>query len=277
MGGAIGANLVKKGNRQVLGYDPSENCRKNLIEAGGRTVETIAEIGKNCPFIILALPSVAALEEDLDIILPVASPGTILLECSTFPVNEKIRLNKKLDGSGIVMLDTPLSGTGAQAKKGDLSVFISGDSEAAAKVIPIVEAFARSHYYLGEFGNGMKMKCVANLLVAIHNQSTAEALLLGTRYGLPAQLIYDAIFDSAGSSKMFQVRGPMMVKQQYKPASMTNELFKKDLQLIHEALKETGVHAPLFEATLPVYQAAQDSHGDDDTGAVYAILEKMSR
>ena len=276
MGGAMGANLIKNGFQNVVGFDPAPQCQKNFAAAGGQVLDSVAAVGACCDVIILSLPSVAALEENLDLLIPVARDGTILLETSTFPVMEKIRLNKKLDNTGITMLDAPLSGTGAQAKVGDLAVFVSGDEEAARKVTDVVDGFSRKQYYLGEFGNGMKMKCVANLMVAIHNQSGAEGMLLGTRYGLPAQLVYDVIADSAGASRMFQVRGPLMVSQQWEPATMANGLFQKDLALISAALEETGVIAPTFEATLPIYEVAAVDHKDGDTAAVYAVLDKMS-
>jgi len=276
MGGAIGANLCRKGFN-VLGFDVLESARAKLAAAGGCAAESVEDIAHSCRYIILALPSVRAFETVVERIMDAAEPGTIVLECSTLPLKDKLRVKSKLEGTSIVMLDSPLSGTGAQAKTGDLSVYISGDEQAVMKVIPIVKGFSRSHYYLGEFGNGMKMKCVANLLVTIHNESSAEAMLLGVRSGLPAQLVYDVISDSAGMSRIFQVRGPMMVHREWRPATMTNDLYRKDLGIINEALSEFGVHAPLFQATLPIYQRAVDNgHADDDTAALYAVLEDMS-
>ncbi|HRV33608.1 MAG TPA: NAD(P)-dependent oxidoreductase [Anaerovoracaceae bacterium] len=277
MGGAIGTNLCKNGF-QVIGYDLLEANRENLLEAGGRAANSVGEVAEQSRYILLSLPSAAALQVVVSQLLPKAQIGTIVLECSTLSLQDKIRVNSSLTGTNITMLDIPLSGTGAQAKNGDLSVYISGDEQASNDVVPIIEGFSRSHYYLGRFGNGMKMKYVANLLVTIHNESSAEAILFGTRFGLPAQLVYDVISDSAGMSRIFQIRGPMMVHKNWQPATMTNELYKKDLNMIKEALDELGVCAPLFTATLPIYQhAIENGHAEDDTAAVYSVLEEMSQ
>ena len=75
------------------------------------------------------------------------------------------------------------------------------------------EGFARVRYDVGDFGNGMRMKLVANLLVAIHNLSTAEAILLGARSGLDPAQVVRVVADGAGGSRMFQVRGPVMVQR----------------------------------------------------------------
>jgi len=125
------------------------------------------------------------------------------------------------------MLDCPLSGTGAQAARKDLAVFASGDKDAYEKCIPVFKGFSRVIYYLGEFGNGSKMKYVANLLVAIHNVSAAEAFVLGMKGGLDPQMIYKVISDSAGNSRMFEVRGPLMVEEKYDEATMKVEICRR--------------------------------------------------
>jgi 3-hydroxyisobutyrate dehydrogenase-like beta-hydroxyacid dehydrogenase len=130
---------------------------------------------------------------------------------------------------------------------------------------------------VGEFGNGMKMKLVANLLVAIHNVSAAEAILFGKKLGLAPQKVVDVVADGAGGSRMFQVRGPMMATRTWQQATMKNEVWQKDMTLIHDALHELSLPAPLFAACIPIYHAAMSQgHQLHDTAAVYAVLEKFA-
>ena len=275
MGGAMAANLVKKGFA-TCGFDIiKEKCEE--MRAVGLEICTQEEIARSCDIIILALPSVKAMENCVTIIAPLAKPGTIILETSTLPVNDKIRLNKTLEGTQVTMLDAPLSGTGAMAKTGNITVFLSGDEDASAKVAPVIEAVARGYDYLGEFGNGMKMKIAANLMVALHNVVAAEGMLLATRSGLPAQMVYDVLTKSAATSRMLEVRGPMMVKGAYEPPSFTISLMQKDLDIIHDEVKALGIAAPLFEAVLPVYDDGLKTRPEQDTAAVYAVLEDMSK
>ena len=181
-----------------------------------------------------------------------------------------------LAAHGIVMLDIPLSGTGEQAKHRDIVAFGSGDREAYEDCIPIVEGFCRSQHYLGEFGNGMKMKYIANQLVAIHNVSAAEALLFGVRMGMDPKEVVKVIGEGAGSSRMFQVRGPVMADRSWEKAQITNTVFHKDMVMISEALQKYGCPSPLFFGTIPVYTAAIASgHAEHDTSSVYAVLEQM--
>ena len=182
MGSAMAANLVKSGF-EVIGTDIVAQCRDELTKAGGTAVADAREVGKRCRHIILALASEAALNAVCAELASSCAKGTIVIETGTLPLAAKLKVRDQLAEKGIVLLDCTLSGTGAQAKNRDLAVYASGDAAAIKEVAPVMDGFARVCYELGEFGNGMKMKLVANLLVAIHNVAAAEAILLGARSG----------------------------------------------------------------------------------------------
>jgi 3-hydroxyisobutyrate dehydrogenase-like beta-hydroxyacid dehydrogenase len=156
-------------------------------------------------------------------------------------------------------------------------VYASGDRPAYRRAVPILSAFARAHYYVGGFGAGSKMKFVANLLVAIHNVAAAEALVLAMKAGLDPAMVVKVIGDGAGSSRMFQVRGPMMVAGDYSEAMMKLEIWQKDMTIIADFAREVGCPTPLFAASAPIYTAAlAKGRRNEDTAAVCAVLEEMA-
>jgi 3-hydroxyisobutyrate dehydrogenase-like beta-hydroxyacid dehydrogenase len=276
MGSAMSANLVKAGFA-VHGYDPLPPARARLAAAGGNACRNAADVARRARFIILSLPSEAALEAACAQIIAAGKKDLIVAETSTLPLAAKERAQKLLKKHGIALLDCPLSGTGAQAVKRDLAIYASGDARAIREMAPVFEGFARARYDVGRFGNGIRMKLVANLLVAIHNVSAAEAILMGVRSGLDAADIVRVVADGAGGSRMFSVRGPMMVERTWGEATMKVSTWQKDMRLIGEALVETDTPAPLFAACIPIYNAAMAmGHGADDTGAVYSVLERMT-
>jgi len=156
-------------------------------------------------------------------------------------------------------------------------VYASGERKAFARAEPFMPGFSRAHHYLGAFGNGSKMKFVANLMVAIHNVSAAEAFALGMKAGLAPETIYKVQAENAGTSRMFQVRGPMMVAGKYDEATMKNELWLKDVKIIGEFATKLGVATPLFNASAAIYNAAMaQGYARQDTAAVCAVLEAMA-
>ena len=118
------------------------------------------------------------------------------------------------------------------------------------------------------------MKFAANLLVAIHNVSSAEAIILARKSGINAALAVKVLGDGAGSSRMLQVRGPMMAKRAYKDATMKVEVWQKDMKIIGEFVRVLGSPAPLFDATKKIYNKAMKlGLAKSDTAAVCAVLE----
>ena len=223
--------------------------------------------------LITSLPSAQALHT----VAGELKRKTIVVETSTLPIEDKEKARDTLRRKGITLLDCPLSGTGAQARTGDLVVFGSGDRAAFTKTMSVLKGFSRAQHYVGAFGNGSKMKYVANLMVAIHNVSAAEAFVLGMKAGLSPKAIFDVQANGAGTSRMFQVRGPMMVNGRYDDVTMKNEVWQKDMKIIGEFAARLGAPTPLFNASAAVYNAAMSlGYAKQDTGAVCAVMEAMA-
>jgi 3-hydroxyisobutyrate dehydrogenase-like beta-hydroxyacid dehydrogenase len=279
MGSAISANLVKNGYA-VIGCDPSDAARAAAQARGVEIVASPMEAARRAEVLLLSLPSVAALDAVVSGaggIVAAGRGGLVVAELSTLPIADKLRSREALAAAGSTLLDCPLSGTGAQAVTGDLTVYMSGDADAAERIRPVFAGFSRRQDHVGEFGNGMKMKAVANLLVAIHNVAAAEAFVFGMKLGLDAELIYHVVGNGAGGSRMFEVRGPMMVRDEY-PATMKLALWQKDMYIIGAMAKEVACPTPLLNASAVLYDAAlAQGRGDQDTGSVCAVLGEMAR
>ena len=130
---------------------------------------------------------------------------------------------------------------------------------------------------LGAFGNGSRMKYVANLLVAINNVASAEAMVLGLKAGLDARTVFEMVAAGAANSRVFELRAPMMVADRYDDPSMKILVWQKDMAVIGEFARRLRCPTPMFDATIPVYRKAMRSgHADHDTAAVCAVLETMA-
>jgi putative dehydrogenase len=274
MGSAIARNLVGRGWR-VIGFDIDAAKRAELAAAGVTIAADVSQVARDAPVIMTSLPSPAAVEDVAKSIAGSGQPPRIVVELSTLTIADKLRFEEILTKAGHIALDCPLSGTGAQAKNRDLVVYASGDSSAIAQCMPLFADFAKQSADLGAYGNGSRMKFVANHLVAIHNVATAEAMILAERAGLDPKLVVEMVGPGAGGSRMFQMRAPMMVEGVYEPATMKVSTWKKDMAIIAEFADDVGCETPLFTLTQPVYaQAMAMGLGDQDTAAVFEVLKK---
>jgi 3-hydroxyisobutyrate dehydrogenase-like beta-hydroxyacid dehydrogenase len=274
MGSAIARNLVERG-WTVVGFDIEAARRAELALAGVTIADDIAQVARDAEIILTSLPSPGAADAVAREIAASGQPPRIVVELSTLAIADKLRFEEILKEAGHVALDCPLSGTGAQAKTRDLVVYASGDSEAIARCTVLFSDFAKQSADLGRFGNGSRMKFIANHLVAIHNVATAEAMVLAERAGLDPQMVVDMVGPGAGGSRMFQMRAPMMVERVYEPATMKVSTWKKDMAIIAEFAEQIGCATPLFTLTQPVYtEAMAMGLGDQDTAAVFEVLKK---
>jgi 3-hydroxyisobutyrate dehydrogenase-like beta-hydroxyacid dehydrogenase len=247
---------------------------------GGRPASSPADVAVSCDVIITSLPSVRALEEVVggtDGLVAAPRPGLTVIEASTLPIEAKAAARERLHSVSAEMLDCPVSGTAAQARVGDLVVFASGDRASIDSVAWVFETVGRSWHRVGGFGDGSKMKYIANLLIAVHNLAAAEALVLGRKAGLDADLVHAVISDSAATSRMFEVSGRIMVDDAYDDGEAKVEILHKDLQIIRAFAAEAESPAPLLAVTTEFYTAAMSlqMHSMEDA-SVAVLLEQLA-
>jgi L-threonate 2-dehydrogenase len=276
MGGAFAQNLVAAGWR-VVGYDTAPERRRAMARAGVEIAADAGDVARKTRTIITSLPKPGALASTVAMIAKAGVPRRVIVEASTFTIEDKTSAAAALRDAGHLLLDCPVSGTGAQAAVKDLVVYASGGVAEIKRLRPMFAAFTRAVHDVGEFGNGSRIKYVANLLVAIHNVASAEAMVLGMKAGLPPQLIFDLIKTGAGNSRIFELRAPMMVKNRYDKPTMKISVWQKDMDVIGSYARKIRVPTPMFDASSAIYAKARSSgHDDEDTAAVCAVMESMA-
>jgi putative dehydrogenase len=274
MGGALASRLLAAGFT-TCGFDISTERMELFARAGGEGAESPAAVTERSNIVLLSLPSVAALDAvtgGAGSMREAGRSGLIAVEASTLPIAAKERARDRLAEVGTVLIDCPVSGTAAQARQGDLMVFASGDEQAVRRCADVFEAVGRSWRYLGAFGDGMRMKFVANHLIAVHNMAAAEALVLGAKAGLDPHLVHEVISDSAATSRMFEVSGRLMVDGQYEDASAKVEILHKDLGLIRDFATRVRAPTPLMAVTSEFYTSAMALEMSSMEDASVAVL-----
>jgi len=279
MGGAFARNL-REAAFDVCGFDIVDANMQSLVQLGGTTAHSALDVATQTDIVITSLPSIAAFHEVVsgeNGIRAAAKKGLIVIECSTLPIEDKQAAYDALQEVGTILMDCPVSGTGAQAVTKDLSVYVSGDESANQQCQSVFDGFANHNFYVGCFGNGSKMKFVANLLVHVHNVASAEAMVLGMKAGLDPDTLYNVIKAGAGNSRIFELRAPMMVDDDYTNATMKMELWQKDMQIISEFAASLNCPTPLFNAGTDIYRSGLSQGMDKlDTASVCRVLEQLA-
>ena len=275
MGGSYAKFLIED-NYTVYGVDPDTQNAEIFTSLGGLLLNNISDLVDKSNVIILSLPTVFIFKEVINEIEVNgrSNESKILIDMNTISLDDKIETKNKLEKLNISMVDAPVSGTGAQAKVKDIVVMSSGDKAIVDECDNIFRSFSKQNIYVGDFGNGIKFKILANLLVTVHNTVTAEALLLGQKAGLEEKMIYQVLNAGAATSVMLDKRMPLMINKNYEPATASMRIFLKDIDVITDYLKSNNLNSPTFEAAANLYnQSKENIPITHDTAAIYEQLK----
>jgi 3-hydroxyisobutyrate dehydrogenase-like beta-hydroxyacid dehydrogenase len=274
LGNAVASRLLA-GGFEVVGYDVVPDRVADLVRLGGRGAASAVEAG-GADAVCVILPSLASVE---DVILGAGGlvargrPGQTIVQMSTISPALVRRLAGEVTARGLSFLDCPISGTSGMVAQGNGVVFVGGERAAFERWRAMLHAVLPRPVYVGEAGQAMVLKLIANLLVALHSAAAAEALAMARRAGLDLDLVLDVLGHGAAGSRMLEVRGPLIVKNEF-PAQMKLDLFMKDLHLIQDAARELGTPLPLTDVAESLYAAVHAAgHGAEDLAVVVKALD----
>ena len=183
IGLAIVANSRRDGFR-VWGFDPNPAARKNLKAIGGTVCKGAADLPRQVDAIITPLPSASTLQSTAVKLASGAQQGLVVIETSTLDFVDKLQVSKCIGESGRDPVRPPsFENERPSCTKRPHDLYQRTPSS-IRKVKRVFRESSNAHFNLGAFGNGMKMRHVDNALVATHNVSTTESLLLGQRWGI---------------------------------------------------------------------------------------------
>jgi 3-hydroxyisobutyrate dehydrogenase-like beta-hydroxyacid dehydrogenase len=279
LGHAVAARLRAAGH-DVIGHDVVPQRVEGLVALGGRAGGSLDAVVAAADPVCVVLPSLDAVEQ---VILGPAGidararRGQTVVQMSTISPALTERLARDCTARGLGFLDCPVSGTSGMVERGDGIIFVGGERALYERWRPMLESILPRAVFIGTAGQAMVLKLVANLLVALNSAAAAEALSMAERAGLDVRLALEVLTSSAASSRMLEVRGPMIAKREF-PPQMKLDLFMKDLHLIQDAAAAVGAPLPLTDVAERLYAAARDAgHAGDDLAAVVTALGTPTR
>jgi 3-hydroxyisobutyrate dehydrogenase len=278
LGWQLAANLIASGFT-VSGYRRRE--REAFSGIGGRPAASPADLAAQSDVIITCLPAAQALDDVVagpGGLIGAVRAGQVVIEVSTLAIAEKERQRGRLAAAGVAMLDCPLSGNPDFVRNRQAVAFVSGDAAAIARARPVIAGFTDRMVELGAFGNGSRMKYLANMLVAVHCMAAAEAFNAGARIGLGPETIAEALNMGAAGSQQLAVRAPVVSGARVGQQRGNVGAAHSEFPTIAEFLRSLGAATPLFDTARTYYEAGTAAgYGGLDTSMIYtAVLRAES-
>ncbi len=279
MGVPMALNLLRAGAELRVWNRTAERCAP-LAAAGASVAATPAELAAGVDVLVTMLLDAASVEDVLlgpDGALTALEPGAIVLEMSTIgPLAARALAATALE-RGVHLLDVPVSGSTPAAEAAQLTAMVGGDREAFERARPVLAAMTKEQHHLGPSGAGAAMKVALNTIVAVSNQTVAEALLLAEAAGIDAHTAYDVLATSAVASPFVHFKRRSFLEPETEPVYFTTALMQKDLSLALELARVHGVAMPAAAISNEVLSlSARHGHAEEDIARVYDTLRAGS-
>ena len=263
MGYGMAQSLIRAG-LSTHGFDIDPGREEKLRGEGGRP-GALAGVAGSLDIAVIVVVTAAQTESVLFGAEGLAArlrPGAVVLGCATVSPDFARSMEARLGELGILYLDAPISGGSVKAAAGKLSIMASGKPDAFAAAQPALAAMAETVFRLGDAaGAGSAMKVVNQLLAGVHIAAAAEAITFGITQGVDPKTTVEVISKCAGTSWMFENRGPHIAAGDYTPHSAV-EIFVKDLGIVSDIARAARFSAPLTATALQQFLAASGAgHG----------------
>ena len=255
MGSAMSKNLIRAGF-SVIGYDVLPKAVEAFVGFGGKAAKSIGEVGSGADILITSLPSANALFDVVRQLAALPRAERIVAETSTFTLEDKAAAAAATRAGGDHHARLPTfwlrsSGPGA----GRAGLRQRPEKALTTAVCRCSTDFRGLRIISAPFGNGSKMKYVANLMVAVHTVVAGEAFTLARKAGLDPAQMFAVVSDGAAGSRALDVRGEMLIADTYLPIrTMPLELWRKDMRVIADFANSLACPTPMFSAAVPLYQ-----------------------
>ncbi len=274
MGRPMAANLVKAGHEVTVW---NRTAGKDV--PGAKTAASPAEAVKGKEAIWMCVSDTKAVEQVLfgpNGAAQALEKGAVVADSSTISPSASVQFATRLGAQGCDLLDAPVTGSKIAAEGGTL-IFIVGGKEATIEhVRPLFDAMGKKIIHMGDNGKGLSAKLAQNLQIAFIFEGLAEGLTLAKKLGVQPEKLFELIQASMIRSGVAEYKAPFLLNKDYSP-NFPLRLMHKDMHLMLDAAKESGVKLPGLEKIDEIYEAAKRAgYGDLDYAATIMLLEEWA-
>jgi 2-hydroxy-3-oxopropionate reductase len=276
MGKPMAENLIEAGY-DLVAYNRTREKAEELD--GAKVAGTPKEVAEQSDIIITMLPDSPQVEEVLagdEGVLEGITEGALIVDMSTISPVVTEELAKKAEEKGASVLDAPVSGGDVGAIDGSLSIMVGGGEEDFGRALPLFEVMGNTVTHVGRVGTGQVVKAANQIVVALTIEAVSEALVLGSKGGVPPEKILDVLGGGLAGNKVMELKREKMLEHSFDPGFRV-ELHHKDLGIALAAGREYGVTLPVTAIVDQMFETLKMlGRGDQDHSALLTLIEESS-
>lgn len=198
------------------------------------------------------------------------TPSSVWLQMSTIGEEATARCEELAGAHSVAFIDAPVLGTKEPAERGELVILASGpaDEGLRGRSKPLFEAIGKKTLWLGQAGEGTRLKLVTNAWVLTVAEGCAEVIAFAEGLGLDPRLLLDAIEGGPLDLPYLRSKANAIMTRDFKP-SFKLALAAKDAALMEESAEARDLDLPLITTIRDRLARAAVDHGEEDLIASY--------
>ncbi|RIK88203.1 MAG: NAD(P)-dependent oxidoreductase [Planctomycetota bacterium] len=272
--GLMGAALTERlldGGYSVVVHNRTRDKAAPLVARGAKWSDNpLAE----CERVVISLYSTDVVESVLRPMERSLRPGLILIDTTTGDPQRMAALGAYFAERGVQYLETPISGSSEQTRRRLSTALAAGPREAFIACQDLLECLAAKTFYVGAWGNGVRMKLVTNLVLGLNRAVLAEGLVFAKAVGLDPQDALHVLLNSPAYSRTMDAKGPKMVNGDFTPHAKLSQHIK-DVELILDEAARSGKSLPLSQLHLQLLERAEaEGFGELDNSVIINAIDE---
>ncbi|MEY8832078.1 NAD(P)-dependent oxidoreductase [Phaeobacter italicus] len=259
VGGKLSGSLLRNGVELSV-YDLNPDLVASFAERGATAASSPAELMRDCDAVITCLPSPAASDQVMQMMLPEVREGKIWMEMSTTDEAEIKRLGALVLAAGGAAVDCPVSGGCHRADTGNISIFAGCDRPTFERILPLLTKMGRRILHTGEMGSASVLKVITNYLATANLITCCEALVTAKAAGMDLNTTYEAIKISSGTSFVHETESQVILNGS-RDISFTMDLVSKDIGLFQAVADRHNVPLEMNPLMIDIFKDGEARFG----------------
>lgn len=275
MGSGLALNLIKNGF-ETSGLDLSEARMDAFRNMGGVPKSSVAEVGKNSDAVFVMVMNGAQACQVFEGLLTTMTPGGAIILSATIKPSEARALGELVAGSGIHLIDTPVSGGFPGAQGGTLTMMAAAPAEVLDAFAPVMEAVSANIHRVGDKpGDGQTVKACLQSLIGAQFSATFEAAALAAKAGVQGQVLLDVFSTSSAGCGVVNNALEKIIDRQFEGTGSHINTMHKDLTISMNLGEELCVPLHTAAAAMQVFHAGKAKYPNGDNWVCTRVIEEI--
>lgn len=278
MGSGLAKNLLKNGF-ETTGFDLSDERMAAFAGMGGKAAGNVSEVGRSAEAVFVMVmngdqaKAVILGENGLTSTL---APGSVVILTATIMASEAREISAAMAGSGIHLIDSPVSGGFPGAQGGTLTMMASGDPAVLDEYRPVMEAVSKTiHRVGGAVGDGQTVKACLQSLIGSIFSATFEAAALAAKAGVSGQILYDVFSTSGAGCGVANTALENIIDRKFEGTGSGIGTMYKDLTIAMDLARAMGVPLHTASTAMQLFQAGKTKYPESDNWVVTRLIEDV--